>query len=189
MSAALKIESLSVVDYLEGEQESEVRHEYIGGAAYAMAGSSENHNLLAVSLVSNLRAALRGRPCRAFISDMKVHIMTPDGEVFYYPDVLVTCDPRDTDPYFKKFPKLIVEVISESTQRLDRGEKFWNYTQIESLEEYVLVSQSLHEVIIFRRSNQWKPEQFHRLDEVIQIPSLNFSLPLRELYEGVTLGN
>src|SRR3954464_8722789 len=117
-------DSIGVEDYLEGEKVSEVRHEYIGGVVYAMAGASDEHNAIALTLASRLRAHLHGKTCRAFINDMKVRLEVAQDDIFYYPDVMVACDPRDTDRYFKRFPKVVIEVLSEATERADRREKF-----------------------------------------------------------------
>jgi Uma2 family endonuclease len=108
-------------------------------------------------------------------------------EVFYYPDVMVTCDPRDPAPLFKEYPKVIVEVLSESTEGTDRREKFWNYIQIESLEEYVLAAQDKMEVTLFRRSNHWKPEVLRAAGEELELSSLKLTLSLSSIYEGVEL--
>ena len=185
MQTALETTSLSVEEYLSGEQDSPVRHEYIAGAVYAMAGGSDAHNTITLNLVTNLHPHVRGRRCRLFASDVKARITLSDKEIFYYPDLMVTCDPRDTNPYFKDFPKLIMEVLSDSTERIDRSEKFWNYTRIESLEEYILASQDKMEVTIFRRSTNWKPE-VHRLpDQELHLASLDFKIQLKAIYEGI----
>ncbi len=185
MQSALETTSLSVEDYLSGEQHSPVRHEYIAGVVYAMAGGSDAHNTIALNFVGYLHPHLRGGKCRMFASDVKARLVLSNKEIFYYPDVMVTCDPRDTNALFKKFPKLIIEVLSESTERIDRSEKFWNYTQVETLEEYVLASQDKMEVTIFRRSTGWKPE-IHRLPEQeLHLASLDFKIQLKAIYEGV----
>lgn len=103
----------------------------------------------------------------------------------YYPDVMVTCDPRDTDRYFSRFPKVLIEVLSPETERTDRREKFLSYTQIETLEEYVLVAQDKMEVTVFRRANKWQPEIANKPDLQLRLPSLDFALPLSAVYEGV----
>jgi Uma2 family endonuclease len=185
MQVAPDIEFLQVEDYLAGEESSELRHEYLGGMVYAMAGASDAHNTIALNLAAELRNLLRGGPCRAFIGDMKAHIVIGGRDVFYYPDVMVTCDPRDTKPYIKEFPKLIVEVLSQTTESTDRREKFWNYTQIESLEEYILVAQDKREVTIFRRAKNWDAEILGEADQQLTISSLNLQLPLNAIYEGV----
>jgi Uma2 family endonuclease len=187
MNTARPVEFLSVQDYLDGELHSEIRHEYIGGIVYAMAGTSDAHNLISGNLFAAIHSHLRGGPCRVFMSELKVRLLIADQDIFYYPDVMVTCDPRDTERYFKQFPKVLVEVLSESTERIDRREKFLSYTGIERLEEYVLAAQDKMEVTIFRRANQWKPEIFRAPEETARLASLDFSVPLRLIYEGVDL--
>jgi len=185
MDTALETEFLTVEEYLSGEAHRETRHEYLGGMVYAMAGTSDAHNIIAGSFFAEFRNHLRGGPCRAFIADVKARLFLSSRDVFYYPDVMVTCDPRDSDRYFKRYPKVIVEVLSEGTEGTDRREKFWNYTQIESLEEYILAAQDKIEITLFRRANQWKPEVFSQPDQDLELASLNFKLPLGTIYDGV----
>lgn len=185
MEAIAKSASLSVEEYLAGEPASEVRHEYLGGTVYAMAGASVDHNTISLNLATSLRSHLRGKPCGAFMADVKVRLNLASDDIFYYPDVMVACDPRDTDKFFKRFPKVLIEVMSESTERIDRREKRWSYQQIETLEEYVLVAQDRIEVTVFRRANGWKPEVLNKPDQSLALASLEFSLPLSGVYEGV----
>jgi Uma2 family endonuclease len=187
MNAALQPVSLSVEDYLAGEEHSDVRHDYIGGTVYAMAGGSEEHGTIVANLIAALHGHLRGKGCRAFVADMKVRLLLRGEDVFYYPDVLVTCDPRDTHRYYKQFPKVLIEVLSETTERIDRREKRWSYLQLESLEEYVLIAQDKSEVTLYRRSNEWAPEILTGPAAVLTLASLEFSLPLAQIYEGVKL--
>ena len=119
MSTLRKLEVLSVEDYLEGEKGADCRHEYVRGAVRAMVGASVKHNLLTGSLAAAFRAHLRGTPCHVFQSDMKVRI----GEVFYYPDLMITCGRLALSAYFQTAPTLIVEVLSQSTEAQDRLEK------------------------------------------------------------------
>jgi Uma2 family endonuclease len=102
VEALAKRETVTVEDYLSGELRSETRHEYLGGSVYAIAGASEEHNLIATNLAAALHAHLRGKPCLVFIVDMKVRLLVARDDVFYYPDLMVACDPRDTDRYFKR---------------------------------------------------------------------------------------
>ena len=176
---------MTLEDYLEGEQRSEIRHEYIGGVAYAMVGGSEAHNLISLALASALRQDLRGGSCRAFMADVKISLRIAEEDIFNYPDVMVVCDPRDTDPHCKRYPKVVIEVLSESTERTDRREKFLSYTQIETLEEYVLAAQDKMEVTIFRRARRWEPEVVRLPEQAVRLNSVNFSVALREVYEGV----
>lgn len=185
MQAAKEMRRVSVADYLAGERVGEVRHEYLGGTVYAMAGASEEHNVIAGNIFAALHSHLRRGPCRAFMTDLKVHVRISNDEVFYYPDVMVACDPRDTDRYFKRFPKILIEVLSSETERTDRREKFLSYTQIETLEEYVLVAQDRMEVTAFRRATHWEPEILRQPEETLRLGSIEFSLPLGAVYEGV----
>lgn len=176
---------ISAADYLEGEQQSEVRHEYVAGTAYAMAGASEEHNTIAVNVLAELRAHLRGKSCRPFIADMKIRVNVGHDDIFYYPDIMVVCDPHDADRFFKRYPRVIIEVLSADTERTDRREKLLSYTRIETLEEYVLIAQDHAEITIFRRANQWRPEIETGLEEALRLPSINFTLPLATVYENV----
>lgn len=127
---------LAIDEYLELEKESPVRHEYVGGEIFAMAAASDRHNRVAGNIYALLWPALRGGPCRIYMSDMKVQIS--DDQVFY-PDVMVTCDPDDTGEYVKKRPCLIVEVLSPSTASIDRREKLVAYRRLESLQAYIVL--------------------------------------------------
>ncbi|MDO8350788.1 MAG: Uma2 family endonuclease, partial [Gallionella sp.] len=135
-----------------GELSSEIRHEYVDGEVYAMAGAGEAHNLIALNIASKLREFVRGGPCRVFISDMKLHVKT--WKAYYYPDVMVTCDPADSQSHFKELPSLIVEVLSPSTESTDRREKMLAYRTLASLREYVLVAADKRQVEIYRRDEQ-----------------------------------
>ena len=185
MQTALKPSFLSVEDYLSGEEFSDIRHEYVAGAVYAMAGGSDAHNTIAGNLFAALHSHLGGSKCRVFFADVKTRIRVAD--IFYYPDLMVTCDPRDTATHFKEFPSLIVEVISETTERIDRHEKLLNYTQLESLKEYVLIAQDRVEVTLFRRSQNWKPELLRDPDQELRLDSLDFKTRLETIYERVAI--
>jgi Uma2 family endonuclease len=183
MNAALAAEFLTVEDYLAGEEISQVRHEYIGGAVYAMAGASDSHNTIGGNLFAAIRPHLRGGPCRTFITDMKLALEVDGLEMFYYPDLMITCDPRDTNSHFKRFPNILIEILSDSTERIDRGEKFANCIQIETLDQYIVVSQKRPEVTSARRANGWKPEVLRSMNEKLELPSINFSISLEQIYE------
>src|SRR5438067_7869868 len=138
MPAALTQQMISVADYLAGEETSEIKHEYVGGLVYAMAGATKEHNQIAQNIAFALRSHLKGKPCRVFISDIKLRLQALGEEVFYYPDVMVGCDPRDTEALYLRYRRLLVEVSSPSTARPDLREKRWAYQAIETLEEYVI---------------------------------------------------
>ncbi|HYV28348.1 MAG TPA: Uma2 family endonuclease [Candidatus Eisenbacteria bacterium] len=187
MEATLTSEFISVDEYLGGEKLAEVRHEFVAGHVFAMAGASEEHNFIAGNIFAALHAHLQGKSWRVFLAEMKARLLVSETDIFYYPDVMVACDPRDTDRYFKRFPKVLIEVLSPDTERTDRREKFLSYTQIETLEEYVLVAQDRMEVTVFRRSNKWQPEVAHQSEEQLRLTSLDFALPLSEIYAGVKI--
>ena len=124
-------------EYLETEEKSPIKHEYIDGKILAMLGANDTHVTIVGNLLTLICKHVRGLGCRIYMSDIKVRIESINR--FYYPDVMVTCDDRDlTSPTYKQFPCLIVEVLSDSTEAFDRGDKFADYQQLESLQEYVL---------------------------------------------------
>jgi Uma2 family endonuclease len=185
MQTALSRDYISVDDYLTGEEMSEIKHEYTAGSVYAMAGASREHNRIAGNIYSAFAQHLRGGRCQAFISDIKVRLETLGDEIFYYPDIMVGCDSRDTHRLYLRFPKVLVEVSSKSTERLDRGEKRLAYQSLETLEEYMIVAQERAEITIFRRVNKWKPETVAGLDQSASFKSLDLMLPLTLIYDGV----
>lgn len=185
MNAAIREEYVTVEDYLAAEEGSDIRHEYLGGLVYAMAGETKPHNQIVGNLYSALRQSLKGGRCQLFMSDIRVNFDLKRDEYYYYPDLVVTCDPRDTHPRFVRFPKLIIEVLSPSTERVDKREKFFAYTTMESLEEYVLVAQDTKEITITRRANEWRKEVISGSDASVTLASLGFNLPLAAIYEGL----
>jgi Uma2 family endonuclease len=175
------LEQLTVQEYLEEEQHSAIRHELVDSHAYAMVGASSVHNLLAGTLFAALHTHLRGNPCRVFMSDMKVRT----GQDFYYPDILVTCETFDPKTLFQTAPILIIEVLSDSTERTDRHEKRLAYQRFDSLKEYVLVAQDRMEVEIYRRiENGWKIERLEARD-ILHFESVGFTMPVAKIYRDV----
>lgn len=175
---------LTPEEYLAFEEKSDAKHEYLAGQIYAMVGVKDVHNLIAGNIYSQLRTKLRGGPYRVFVSDVKVQV--EKANAFYYPDIFVTCDPRDTDPYIKRHPCLIVEVISPSTEATDRREKLVNYRTLESLEEYLLVSQEQKLIDVYRKEagGGWGVDTLTEGD-VVQLMSLGVEFALAEVYEDV----
>ena len=186
MTAIEQRQLVSVEDYLAMEASSPLKHEYLGGEVVAMAGCSVTHNIIAGNIFGELRSMLRGGPCRAHISDIKLRLDFARDTTFYYPDVLVTCSPRDNEHLFVREPSVIFEVLSPDTQRIDRQEKRFAYQQIATLQDYVLVAQDFVEVTVYRRRLGWSGEVLTRLDEALELPSLQQRLPLASIYEGVT---
>jgi Uma2 family endonuclease len=187
VSSANQIDDwLSPDDYLSGELKSDFRREYLGGRVYAMAGASEEHNVISLNIAAALRSALRGTPCRAFMNDMKVRIEAAGRDVFYYPDVMVRCGPVGEPRYFKTDPILIFEVLSPDTEGIDRREKFFAYTSLPSLQAYVLVEQERIGVTVFRRGNSgWATERLEAREAVFHLDSPKIDLPLSVVYEDV----
>ena len=149
---------ISVDDYLNGEEHSEIRHEYIAGQVYAMDGANDRHGLISNAMAFLLTPGAREKRCQLFIADMKVRLSIGGQDIFYYPDLLLSCDPSDRAPYFRQSPCLIIEVLSASTERIDRREKMLAYQTLPSLQEYVLVSQDAVRIEIYRSRNDWRPE-------------------------------
>jgi Uma2 family endonuclease len=184
MQAAAQNDFLPAADYLAAEDLSDVRHEYLGGLVYAMAGETRAHNTITLNLATSIRQRLKG-PCKLYMSGIRVNFQIRQDDYYYYPDIVVTCDPRDNDVRFVQHPKLIIEVLSESTERVDRREKFFAYTTIESLQEYIVVAQSAPEATIFRRANGWHPDKCSGLNATLALNCLQLGLPLAGAYEGI----
>ncbi len=174
---------LSIKDYLTGELESEIRHEFYDGQVYAMAGAGKRHNTIALNLASFLRQNTRGTSCRSFIADMKLYIAELNR--FYYPDVLLACNADDNEELYIEKPCLIVEVLSPSTEGIDRREKFHAYQGIPSLQEYVMVSQEEQKVELYRRDGKYW--QFFLLDrdDALHLEYLDLDIKMKEVYEDV----
>jgi Uma2 family endonuclease len=172
--------------YLAFEQHSPARHEYLAGEVFAMTGVSAQHVAIATRLFTATQVHLRGTPWQAFMSDVKVRVRTNMRDYFYYPDMLVISDAdRRADGErmpFVRSPRLIAEVISPSTENIDRREKAMMYREINSLEEYVVVAQEECEVTIFRRRHNWRPVVCNALEDVAEFRSIGLSLPLVQIY-------
>lgn len=183
MPALPTLSYLSTEAYLLGENDraDALRYEYVNGQVYAMAGASRNHNRLARNLTTRLDIHLRGSACEVFQGDMKVGIQTANEQHFYYPDVHVTCA-EENNRYFNTAPCLIIEVLSESTARIDRYEKLVAYRLLGSLQEYVLCSQETAHVEIYRKRTEWKAEYFVT-GQSFTLESVGLTIAVDELYE------
>jgi len=193
MIAVPQFNYMTPEEYLDMEEKSDVKHEYIDGYIYelhgtqAMAGATDAHVTITGNAFAMIRSHLRGSGCRVYISDMKARIES--ARRFYYPDIVVTCDPRDTQTQtYKCFPKLIIEVISSSTEAFDRGDKFADYQQLESLEEYVLVSAKRQRIECFRRNLEglWVLQTYSYEQDNFQLSSINFEGKFTDMYEDVS---
>jgi Uma2 family endonuclease len=186
MSAAPKWNLVSVDEYLAGELASPIKHEYLGGVIYAMAGARNAHNLIATNTLVALGARLRGKSCRPYNSDTKIRLRLPTQVRFYYPDVSVICRPNPQSDSFQDEPAVLMEVISKRTRRIDEGEKKDAYLTIPSLCAYVLVEQDTPAVMVFRRTEKgFVREVYHGLDTVVPLGEIEIDLALAEMFDTV----
>jgi Uma2 family endonuclease len=176
--------TLSVEEYLALEASTGVKHEYVLGQVYALAGASENHNRIAVNVLAALLPAARATGCRVVGSDQKLQ---PGNDLFYYPDVQVLCDPTDNDPLIKRCPCVVVEVSSERTEAIDRREKLLVYRGIASLRTYLIVAQDRREVTVHFRdaTGSWQTRQAQGLESVTIECLAEFALSLDAVYQDV----
>ncbi|MGR8998759.1 MAG: Uma2 family endonuclease [Gammaproteobacteria bacterium] len=170
-------ELISEAEYLEGELISEVKHEYIDGSVYAMAGASKNHERIVGNVFGELRSHLKNSPCEPFLSDIKVKV----GQDFFYPDVMVVCEDNSNNDYYAETPVIIVEVLSKSTRRMDETTKKIAYQTIPTLKEYVIIEQDIVDVEVCRKSDNWVSSHYFMGDEVT-FESVGLSLSVEDLY-------
>jgi Uma2 family endonuclease len=189
MSTAVQHAPLvSPEDYLAAEIERDRKHEFLNGVVYAMAGGTQRHSELAANIMGLLHAQLRGRSCRAYGSDMLVRVERGQDLRFYYPDVSIICRPAGPKARVQTEPSVIFEVLSESTERIDTGEKRMAYLTIPTLEAYVIVDTDRRELTVWRQTaGQWAPEVLTAADAVLEFASANCSLTVAEIYEGTDL--
>ncbi len=177
-------------DYLANEACSPTKHEYVAGEIFAVAGASKRHATLALNIAIALRQHLRGKPCAVWMADIKVHVQ--EDSAYYYPDVVVTCDAADLSaeapPNYLNAPKLIVEVLSDSTESVDRREKLLSYRRLPSLIEYILIDQNKARVEVYRRStnNNWQHE-IYEPDEAVHLSSVELDLPMQDIYADIKI--
>lgn len=182
--------TMSVEEYLEFERASETKHEYYGGEVLAMAGASFVHNLIAMNTGASLHAQLRGKPCRVLPSDLRLFVQAAN--LFTYPDLTVVCgQPRfgPSAPDTLLNPKVIIEVLSPSTESHDRGRKFQYYRTIASLDEYVLITQETPRIEHFvRQANDlWLFSEAVGLDATLALPTIDCTLALADVYQEIAL--
>jgi Uma2 family endonuclease len=188
MTAAKKLQLISVEDYLESELTSPIKHEFLGGVVYAMAGAKVLHNRIAARILGALYTRLQGKPCEPYGSNMKVHVRYPTYDKFYYPDVSVVCETNPEDASYQDRPVLIFEVLSRKTRRIDEGEMKDAYLTIPSLQVYALVEQESAKVVVFRRTgNKFVGEVYEGRDAVLPLSEIGIELPLAEIYADLQL--
>ncbi len=174
---------ISPDDYLVGETTSDVRHEFVDGLVFAMAGASEGHGILKLALA----VWLHGRVppgCILFDGDMKLKVETGVDTRFYYPDLFISCGARDLKSHIRMDAILIVEILSPSTERHDRYEKLAAYKTLPSLAEYVLIDQSIPSIDVYRRTHGWSRESYGRGDAVV-LESVQHSFQVAGLYKDI----
>jgi Uma2 family endonuclease len=182
--SARKHTFVSVSDYLDGDNDGVVRHEFVDGVLYAMAGASAKHNLIR-SEIDTVVSQSAPRECQTFSAEMKLRVKTNETERYYYPDVFVACDPDDRDPFVRNSASLVVEVLSPTTERIDRTEKFESYKTIGSVSEYALVSQDAIELELFRRRTGWRRE-FYQHDMTVTFESIGLTTNVSTFYRRVS---
>jgi Uma2 family endonuclease len=183
MSRPAAVSRMSFAEYLELERTSEVKHEYLRGEVFAMAGGTPEHARLAANIIRELGAALRDRPCSVFTSDARVRIEATDRAT--YPDVTIVCGRLEhaaDDPDSITNPIVIVEILSDATEAEDRGEKFAHYRRLASLREYVLVSQRARRLEVYRRRDErWLLDEAG-VAETLRLESIDVVLSVDEVY-------
>jgi len=176
---------MTEAEYLEGEKLAEVRHEYVDGVVYAMAGTSRRHNRIAVNFARKLSLTDRqSNPCEIYLSDVKVRAQR--AKSYYYPDVIVGCQRDEADEYYLEKPCLIVEVTSKSTEWKDFTEKALAYQKLAALQVYLIVAQDQPLVTMYYRDEEtgWEVA-LDDLEQVLILPCPDSTLSLADIYEGV----
>lgn len=175
---------VTVKDYLASEDGGHIRHEYISGQLYAMADANLRHNRIARNTLVALATQRHGSTCEVFMADVKVRLTVGGEDIFYYPDLMVCCDPADYAGDYCARPGLIIEVLSGDTERIDRGEKLWSYRQIDSLQAYLILSQEEVKATLYRRESGWRAETFCDPGAVLVLPCAGLKLALAAVYEN-----
>ena len=180
---------LTPEEYLAMERQNDYKSEYIDGEVFAMTGARRRHNLITFNIAGALSPQLRGRPCEAYVSEMRVRIPKRG---YMYPDAVIVCgEPQLEDDYFDTLlnPTVLIEVLSESTEQYDRGKKFSLYRTIDSLAEYILIAQDECKVEQYTKQpdGRWMLSDHRSLEDVVELASVQCPLALREVYEKVNL--
>jgi Uma2 family endonuclease len=190
MAISAQKRSQSIAEYVELERRSDQRHEYEDGQILAMAGGSPEHSFIVANLVREAGYALKGKPCR--VADSNLRIRIPRRPKYVYPDASIICGPLQLDPddpqqHSILNPRVIIEVLSPSTEADDRGDKFTDYRRIESFEEYILISEDRPSVETFLRQpdGTWSFLNFAGSEAIAKIRCLGIEIPMTEIYAGI----
>lgn len=186
--AAVPKSRLTPEEYIAQERQADTKSEYVDGVVYAMTGASREHNLIALNIGAELRQQLRGRECETYVVDMRVRVTR---NAYFYPDIVVVCGkPQFEDASVDTLlnPTVVFEVLSPSTGDYDQGGKFARYRSLETLREYILVSQAECHVMQFVRQpdNSWLLTETRDCDGRLSLPSINVSLSLADVYARLT---
>ena len=189
-SVAYGKQKFTIEEYLEMENAAVEKSEYYKGEIYAMSGAKLTHNIIYKNVFGELYLKLKGRSCQPYGSDLRIHI--PNNTLFTYPDITIICGKVETlndDKYNALNPTIIIEILSPSTKNYDRGDKFKLYRDIPSLKEYILINSTGIEVEAYRiiEKGHWELQEYTDIKEILLLPSINFSITLQEIYEGVEL--
>ena len=180
----------TIEEYLQMEQASEEKHEYYQGEIFAMSGAKVPHNIIAMNLAISLGLKLKGKSCKPFNSDQRIHI--PQSSLFTYPDISIVCGEIITlnnDDWNVLNPSVIIEVLSPGTKDYDRGGKFKLYRDIATLKEYILVDSETVSIEVFRINDggHWELEEYRKIDDSLSVKWIGVSIPVIEIYEGTKL--
>lgn len=181
---------LTAEEYLQFEKESLHKHEYFKGEIFAMAGAGARHNVIFSNLFIGIGSQLKGRPCKPYGSDLRIHI--PENTLFTYPDISIICGeivPSQIDADTAILPTVLIEILSPSTKNYDRGGKFPLYRDIPALKEYILIDTESISIEVFRINSKghWELEEYRSIENTLTIPTVTVSMPLKEIYEGTKL--
>lgn len=181
-----KSRKITLEEFLEFEQSSPLASEFVAGEIYGMSAPTFAHDLVVTNLIGDIRTHLRGHPCRTHTGSRRIQFKWGEDDIVYRPDVWVTCgQTRDAEGELIPEPRLVIEVSSRSTARIDRREKAVHYREISTLEEIVLVAQTATHVTLYRRSDGWRPVVVTSLEGILELKSIDLKLPLERIYEGV----
>ena len=181
-------QKFTIAEYLEMENNAVEKNEYYKGEVFAMSGAKLNHNIVSRNLITALGNKLKGKPCKPFGSDMRIHI--PSNTLFTYPDISIVCgkvESLNDDDFNFLNPTVIIEILSKSTKNYDRGDKFKLYRDIPTLREYILVDSEKLGIEVFRlnATSHWELEEYKLMTETLIVKAVDVEIAVEEIYEGV----
>ncbi len=172
------------------EKEALEKHEFFKGEIFAMAGAGARHNVIFSNLFTDIGMRLKGKPCKPYGSDMRIHVAK--NTLFTYPDISIICGeiiPSELDEDTATLPTVLIEILSPSTKDYDRGGKFILYRDIPTLKEYIMVDSQAIFIEAYRVNERghWELEEYRSVENILTILSVDVSMPLKEIYEGTKL--